>query len=565
MSNLLRQDICMMPGLSAFERQFGQFMQTRHLKLDGGSIEDANLLGGLASLLASTAARGHVCLLLDERETPPIGHPPVQVTLPQDLVARLQSCSGNCLSIADSGNETPLMLALGARPRLYLHRHYTYERQLESAIRSRLNQRRSIDTARTVDPLFTDEERGGRQHEAACKAVSQTLTLVAGGPGTGKTTVALRILASCLNLEAGLRIGLAAPTGKAAARMSESILANLERLDPLEADIRRKIGDLRGSTLHRLLGYRPGSPYFRHNRDNPLPLDLLIIDEASMIDLPMMAKLFEALSPETRLVLLGDPNQLPSVEVGSVFGDMLEAPDLSEAITVLDKNYRAESASILEFCRAILDAEASCTPVLDLLKQGSPALNWHPVSRPDELRPLIATARDAYQELLRPAQDGQSLAALSEFRILTALRDGPYGASGLNFQIEAGLKGQQRLILVTSNDSAMDLFNGDIGIVFEPVDGSAKVLFPGRQPISLMRVPPHEPAYAMTGHRAQGSEFNHVHILLPDAENSPLLTRQWLYTAVSRARRSVTLWASEAAIRACLTRRCQRLSGLLRD
>ncbi len=481
----------------------------------------------------------------------------------------------------------PGPLVLDAAGRLYLRRYYEYEQALAAALRARAGR---------------GAESGEGQEAAIEAAVAQRLTVISGGPGTGKTTTVMKILVRLMEGEPALRIALAAPTGKAAARLEEAVRSGFAE---------RSRGDLaerlpRAKTLHRLLGSRPHSPSFRHHAENPLALDVLVVDEASMVPLPLMAKLFAALPERARVILLGDRDQLASVEPGSVLADIAEAAaapasPLRGALVTLKKNYRfGNESGIFKLCEAVRegDTQAALEMVGDRTRSdlGSAAL---PVVErlPDALREPVL---EGYGLYLAERDPGRALAAFSRFRILCALRRGPYGVEELNRQIEKVLReaglirgGQSRFhagmpVLITRNDYQLNLFNGDIGILLpEPEPGleqagehgfAEKPLwawFPGEtktkpggggggaalRRVSPARLPDHEPAYAMTVHKSQGSEFERVLLLLTDRD-SPVLTRELIYTGLTRARSRVDLWFEKSAFEHGVACRTERASGL---
>lgn len=536
----------------------------------GGMAEDnAERLRALAALLLYAMSRGHVCLDLQQPAVFQDGDQFFKVltddlSLPDDLLA----CLGGCLSSSTQPQATPLIFAEKPFPRLYLRRYWQYELQLQELLQERLVSRgASTGHEALVDQLFTEERVDERQKAAVAQALRSSFSILAGGPGTGKTTIILKVIAGQLTLDPRRRIALVAPTGKAAARMKEAIRDNLDRLD-LSPDIRDKAAALETSTLHALLGARAHSPYFRHDRQHPLQVDSLIVDEASMIDLPLMAKLLEALPASASLLLVGDPYQLPSVEVGTIFGDILRITDVQPVVTTLETNFRArEAPHIVRFCKDIQTGPEAVEHVLQRLRSGETAsFEWHPVGKPEDLKPLLQLAIERYAGLLDSSQSPEDvLEACAAFRILTALRKGPFGNRHLNDSIGAHLDPDSRLVLITRNDREQHIYNGDLGLQ-RSANNKDLTWIQGRpQPISSFRIPECEPAYAMTGHKAQGSEFSTVHIVLPPDRACPLLTREWLYTAVSRARHHVTLWASEPALRQCFSAHTLRASGLTPD
>jgi len=507
----------------------------------------------------------------------------------------------------------PLVLENGL---LYLRRYREYERGLASGLK-RLAARplASADLA-ALRPLFAalfpEAEEGDRQARAAALALVQSLLLITGGPGTGKTsTIARLLLLLIAQADANgtaLRIALAAPTGRAADRMSESLhaaVANLQSLQEPSVLQPKWLAALpqQASTLHRLLGSRPGSPRFRHHAGQPLPFDVIVVDEASMVDMPLMCKLVDAVADGARLILLGDRDQLPSVEAGDVLaaigdasgdGDTLPealasyltpllplAPTGASAMQRLPlfghrvqllRGYRQSAELELSpLAQAVREGDADAA--LDYLRDGRlRGVHFHE----EASSPLASDSRNAllahWRAMAAETEPAAALAAADRLRLLTALREGPQGASTLNAQIEEALAGAQRetyfhgrLLLVTENSYRHGLFNGDVGICLRQPDGNMAVFFPdGGQGVRAFHpaaLPAHASAFALTVHKAQGSEFDQAWIVLPQ-QDARTLTRELLYTALTRARNRVHLFAREDILRTLLARKAQRITGL---
>jgi exodeoxyribonuclease V alpha subunit len=457
-----------------------------------------------------------------------------------------------------------------------------------------------------LERLFRDDV-GGLQRRAAEIAVRRQFSVIAGGPGTGKTTTVARLLAlleeqAVASGRPGLLVALAAPTGKAAARMAEAVHTEGRMLD-VDEEVRARLLSFGASTVHRLLGRHPASANrFRHNRDNRLPHDVVIVDETSMMSLPLMARLLEAVRDDAHLVLLGDQEQLASVEAGAVLGDIVGpaaaglpassgASPVGECITVLKTNHRFRGP-LAELANAVRagDDDAVMAALADSTSEGPARVAGHEgPSSTSWLAIDIASANDAALEPVRLAVcasgsllaeagrrgDGPgALDVLGQLRLLTAHRAGPAGASTWNAHVEQwladGLVGSEggwyvgRPVIVTQNDYSLGLFNGDTGVVIARPDGGLSVAFKRGAEIvtvSPSRLAAVETAFAMTAHRAQGSEFDEVVVLLPPA-SSRILTRELLYTAVTRAKRRVVLVGTEGSVRAAVRRPIARASGL---
>jgi exodeoxyribonuclease V alpha subunit len=451
------------------------------------------------------------------------------------------------------------------------------------------------------------------QRAAAAMAALQRLCVITGGPGTGKTFTIAKALA-LITAQAGkrpVRTLLAAPTGKAAARLRES----LQRAR-VTSEIQRAPGfDMPTDvlTVHRLLKSIPGSPYFRHNRSNPVPADVVIVDEASMVDLALMAKLMDAVPQEARLILVGDKDQLASVEAGSVLGDICDRdrspdvspelsarvnqvtgirlhpaaglkPGLQDCIIELRKSYRfLPGSGIGELSRAVHRGDAD--RVLQILSTNSSgSVHWlEPDAQPDIQREIEIRVLEGYRACFEAQTPTAALEAFSRFKILCALKSGPLGVQALNRLAERVLRregiiepsaGQSahwysgRPILITRNDYSLGLFNGDVGItLMDPAlkGGPLFVFFQaasgGIRRFLPYRLPEHETAFAMTVHKSQGSEFDDILLILPDRDSS-ILTRELIYTALTRSRRAIAICGSRTVLTACIHRRLERASGL---
>ena len=478
--------------------------------------------------------------------------------------------------------------------RVYLDRYWREERQIADDLRAFGGDARAggapagagdgpavrEDVLRDgLARLFGPDDE--RQRAAAEAAVRRRLAVVAGGPGTGKTTTVARIAAllgeqaQAAGVPAPL-IALAAPTGKAAARLEEAVHDEARGLDVSEAARAALLG-LEASTLHRLLGRRRGShSRFRHHRGNRLPHDVVVVDETSMVSLSLMARLVEAVRPEARLVLVGDPGQLSSIEAGAVLGDIV-GPATGEGIVVLDRVHRF-GGGIASLAGAVRDGDAD--RALEVLRAAPEGVTWieHDAADGDGLGLVRRRAVDAGRAVFHAAREGDAegaLAALGAFRLLCAHRRGPYGVAAWGPQIEGWLTADVggfsaddrwypgRPLLVTENDYGLRLYNGDTGVV---VAGDGRVTAAFERRAEVMHVAPSrlesvDTVHAMTIHKAQGSQFGTAAVLLPDRA-SRLLTRELLYTAITRAREELILVGTEDAVRAAVERPVARASGL---
>ena len=525
--------------------------------------------------------------------------------------------------VGQGEGETPLVL--DESNRLYLRRYWQYEKTISRFIRERATPfLHDLELSRLREDLiklFEAQPSGETdwQEVAAIAAATRSFSVISGGPGTGKTTTVAKILTLLIDncrTTSQLRILLAAPTGKAASRLQQAIDATgLMHTGP---------GLLQATTLHRMLGYIPNSPYFRHNAENPLAADIIVIDEASMVDLPLLAKLMTAVPVSARLILLGDRYQLASVQPGSVLGDICQteimssfssefcqlisevsghsiAPSfpsmikaasqsLQDSFVELRHNYRFNSESgISKLSMAI--KEGNGEKALDLLLKGEDgSIAWSEIPGPAELEKKLQSSPDVSQfaSMQQNMDPDSCFIQLDSFRILCALRSGPFGMEKVNTLLEQQFLQQVqndpsiptsghfegmrtvlpfRPVMVTENDYNLQLFNGDVGILLpDPANQHAvRAFFRGDfktlRDLAPPLLPGHETVFAMTVHKAQGSEFNRVLLLLPD-QDSPLLTRELLYTAITRAREKVEIWGKKAVFISAVKRQIKRTSGL---
>jgi len=472
-------------------------------------------------------------------------------------------------------------LILDAHDRLYLHRYWAYEAELAAAIRARLGVAAECDAPlleRGLTRLFGKAgELANWQRVAAETALRQSFCVITGGPGTGKTWTVAAVLALLEEQWAArgtrLRVALAAPTGKAAARMKESVQRTIET-DPKFAGLTLVP---EATTLHRLLGTIPDSPYFRHDATRPLALDAVLVDEASMVDLALMAKLLAATPLTARLVLLGDRDQLAAVEAGNVLADLCHATQSAHLVALRENRRFGAESGIQRLSERVNAGDAD--GAFAVLGTGASDLTSRPLPAAAALGDTLrANVLAGYRACCETDDPRTALEHLAAFRILCALRRGPFGVEHLNRLAErvladAGLiephatAYRGRPVLITTNDYPLHLFNGDVGMLLpDPEsDGALRAWFldaaGALRRILPARLPAHETVFAMTVHKAQGSEFGRVLFILPDRD-TPVATRELLYTAITRARHSVELWHRPEVLRAAIARRTERSSGL---
>jgi exodeoxyribonuclease V alpha subunit len=591
--------------LSALDRHFADFI----LGESGGRPA---MLKPAVSLLSNAVGNGNICLNFAD-----ITGKEIRIDGEDFKVPKLEKLRHSLLStpvVGSPGEFRPLVL--DGNGRFYLYRYWKYERDLAHIILNKAAMTCGpMDEKllrKGMDRLFprVAEEGIDWQKAAALAALRKKFSIISGGPGTGKTSTVVKIIALLLEQEKGkpVRIALAAPTGKSAMRLKESIgtmKGMLDCADSIKEQIPQDV-----STIHRLLGAIRGSVSFRHSQENPLPHDVVIIDEASMVALPLMVKLAAALKQDARLILIGDRDQLASVEAGAVLGDMCgggrqemfsagfgdlfarlagkeipaaapgdSLPPLADSLVILKKNYRFPAESGIGAAGRAVNAGKGEDAIAMFTGNAFPDIAWHGVPKPDGLKKAVTGAAvEGYGAYLAAGTATEALRLFDTFRFLCALHKGPYGVAGINILIEAVLAGKglidprqrwyrSRPVLITVNDYNMKLFNGDVGITFPDLEegGALRVFFPAAdgvvRKVSPVRLPVHETVYAMTIHKSQGSEFDRIHMLLP-GNDSPILTRELIYTGITRAREKVDLWGNEEIFVAAVSRRIERKSGL---
>ncbi len=536
----------------------------------------------LATALTSYfTTQGHICINLQqladtrfpfEGEVEPIQCP--------DLATWQQALSSHPM-VGKVDEFKPLILQDNF---LYLYRYWRYEQQLGQKILQRIqHNNQEIDETslnQKLDELFIEQnDEIDRQKVAAKTAISKNFCIISGGPGTGKTTTIVKILLLLLQFNLKIRIALAAPTGKAAARLQQAIQNSVSHLNFSEALLTAIPQET--YTIHRLLGTIPKSPYFQAHAQNPLPYDVVIVDEASMIDLALMAKLADAIPATSRWLMLGDKDQLASVEAGSVLGDICAglnatAP-IQEHIVLLEKSYRFHAQSGIGVLASCLK-QNQAKQALSIIKQEKfNDIMWQDIAEPNhlllQLKTIINQHFAAYLQTFEP---DQALDCFEQFRVLCALRRGAYGVENVNRIIEQILINQNliqsgyrwyhgRPVMITRNDYTLKLFNGDIGIILRNAEGELMAYFrsPDGEVRNLYphRLPEHETVYAMTIHKSQGSEFEHVLMLLPN-QSSPIINRELIYTGISRAKQTVSIWGDENVFLQAACQTVQRQSGL---
>lgn len=564
----------------------------------------------LAAALTSYAYRqGNVCISIDRNSLQSVVSD-TSVTYPDvgNWVKKITDAE----VIGRPGDYKPLIL--DESNRLYLHKLWSYEQDLAKNIIDR-SQKESVDVDRDllkdgIQRLFdSTDEKVDWQAVAAIAAVHNNLTVISGGPGTGKTTTVLKILALILEQQSigtqikDLSIALSAPTGKAAARLEDSIASSIVSLDTDE-EIKNKI-PVKGLTIHQLLGARRNSSTYRFNEENPLPYDTVIVDEASMVDQALMSRLLKALLHDARLILIGDKDQLASVEAGSVLGSICakddnkispvfarhlqefeiqipehyvdESPNtLTDTIILLEKSYRFKNESGIPAFSACVNsgkADEAFELLNDKKLEGIHFREF--VSYEKYEQNLKEDVRQFIIPLLQCNDANEMFEKLQHFRLLSPHRRGPLGVEYLNRKIKSILQEEGLIskydewyhgkpIIINQNEYSLDLKNGDIGICHSAGKDDTRILFKsdsGFNSVAPSRLPDFSPAYALTVHKSQGSEFEHIKIVLPEM-SSGILTRELLYTAVTRSRSSVSIVGKESVLKEMINAKIVRSSGL---
>lgn len=500
--------------------------------------------------------------------------------------------------LVSSGNELkPLVLE---DHRLYLHKFWKYEEELAGWLKNKSQNSKKISelvkqSIHSIKPANEDLFEINWQHVAMYLSFLKDLLIISGGPGTGKTYTVLSILASQVLVKDDLRIALAAPTGKAARRLSESIEQGKAHLS---GEANKKLDRIQdATTVHKLLGSDYTGTRFKYNEQQKLPYDLVVVDEASMLDITMWIRLIRALGKHTKLIVLGDKDQLASVEAGSILGDICRGensfsakitesisrasgiqvplannkPAINDCILFLNKSYRfGDDSGIHKFAEAVNEFDDD--RAIDILKNPSyKDITW---KIPDESVVNEVISKYAVSHYQDYTQNGKKdiLTASSKKKILCSVRNGPLGINRINEDAERqirlkseGIKNREwyagRIIISTKNNSTLKIRNGEIGVCYG--EEASKIIFEGEEirEISTTRLSAYEPAYAITIHKSQGSEFDEVAILLSGSVKT-IVSKEILYTSVTRARKNTLIIGYEDTIRAAIKHSVIRNSGL---
>lgn len=544
------------------------------------SIDDPLCLS--AAMLCEANQQGSVCINLEELagkpmfsgaglDTDSIPSAPPTADWCQQL--RGSDCVGEPAEVA------PMTLE---GHRLYLNRFWFYEDFIAGKIQNFLARVGDADQARVIsayDTMFTNADAIDKdQRQAVITAASRSFSVISGGPGSGKTSTVVRILQLLLTLDPGCRIAMVAPTGKAAARMIDSIRERIDQLELAEAGNSMLPAEAR--TIHRLLGYRRQG--FDYNEFHRLPFDCIIVDEASMVDLKLMFHLLAALAEDARLILLGDRDQLASVAAGNLLGDItghghateIGKAELSASIALLRSNYRfGKDTAIGELADLVNSGDSESA--FELLQQGQRGLRWY-ADRPEQVHTdALNWLYDAYQPVFSCQSVADALDIYESTRVLCATNLGPLGVEALNQTISTALLARNDIaesplyhglpIMITRNHHQLGLYNGDTGILWSGEQGLRACFRDathGIRELAINRLPVFIPAWASTVHKSQGSEFDSVLLIMPAEADSEVLSRELVYTAITRARRQFILHAGARVMARAIGRLTQRHSGL---
>ncbi len=566
--------------------------------------ELARVIGEGQPALEATVARlcqalraGHSCLPLDALAGQSLlDEASVAVfRFPEEAELRQELSESSAVSIVEPIDPEPheFRPVVFDGTRLYLRRYFDQELGIARGIA-----RLALDGAFSVSPELEQRisayfpasgGRSDRQRDAVARSLRLRASLITGGPGTGKTTTVVKVLALAIERALGagreLQIGLLAPTGKASERLLRATWSAAERLD-LPSEVRARLPQ-ESKTIHRALGVIPGvKTRFRHTQQDPLPFDLLVVDEASMIDQALMNRLVDAIRPSAQLLLLGDADQLASVDAGSVLSELALAADtlgdqasFSFGISRLTESYRFSGASeIMDLATGFrLGQREKIEGALGGAGGQVARFEASDLRVPRQSAEFRRWLEARVRESLQIGSAEEALAQLERFQVLCALRSGPWGAEGVNEWVRSlaqgilrtrveGVNYPGRRVMVVENEPRVGLYNGDVGILWPTARGVLEAHFPGdtghKRTFSLAELPAHEDAFAITIHKSQGSEYDEVALVVPPDASSALLTRELLYTGVTRARSRVRLLGSLAVLSEAASRRVERHSGL---
>lgn len=590
-----------MQTLNDTHQQFAAFFESKTLQ-------------PFAYLVSKKLSEGHICFDLDELKEE-------QENLPnyyKNIILDKITITKEPLVTSQNKPKQPFVLH---NNKVYLQRYFNYESEILAKIFDMVNReqfeiKKRKETLKThshlIKTLFATAHITNQtnwQLVATIMGILNNFTIITGGPGTGKTTTVAKILQILYAINADLKVALVAPTGKAAARMAESLKATAASgISNIPQNIAAKFANLQPATIQRLLGDIRNSPYFKHNHTNPLNYDVVIVDEASMIDVTLFAKLLNAIEPQTRIILLGDKNQLASVEAGCLFGDLCQAQlnlnlfnsqtaaFINSFVNNVEENINTSNINnnkhllfqhIIElkishrfnnkegiglFSKAIIENNA--TQINEFIWADADAqVNIDTQYSKIFIEDFVV----GYQDYIHESDIKIALQKFNKLRILCAIRESEQGVYALNKYVEKYLCSKNlidtrtefynhRPIIITSNNYVLELYNGDIGIIRPDNEGNFRAWFEGENGEIKSVLPglinQAETVYAMTIHKSQGSEFEQVLVVLPQQQNIAILTRELLYTGITRAKNKVFLQGSQTVILQAAEAQVKRTSGI---
>lgn len=580
-------------------------------------------LQAAAYYVSAKLSDGHICFSIDEYNQK-ISEEEIELNpfLKENELLDINKLQVECVVTSEGlslGDVQPFVLINDDR--FYLQRYFQYESNLLSRLQKFISNENSSIAARKnelivqkgfIQDLFESDISGPNwQKVAALTSFIYNFSIITGGPGTGKTTTVAKLLALLYTVQPDLKVALAAPTGKAAARMNESLQNSKNSLDSISDNIKSKYEDISAGTIHRLLGAIKNSPYFKHDKDNLLHYDVIIVDESSMIDITLMSKLLDPIPSSSRVIFLGDKEQLASVEAGSVFGDLclsqkdtinhfyesslsylnqfssqqkklndqyiLSNPnnDLAEHVVELQHSFRFKSTEgIGKFSYQVINGTLENLDTFKNFEQKGEHVVIHDQYKDEHLNNVL----ENYIDYINEPNVKIALQKLNSIRVLCAVRQGNFGVDDYNSYCENYLRSKSSLrprqgyyhnqpIMVTKNNNSLKLYNGDVGIIRKDHDGNLKAYFEdveeGIREVLPGYITSYTTVFAMTIHKSQGSEFQNVVVVLPDDEDLPLLTRELLYTGITRAKKKVLVLAKDNVVIKASQRKVTRASGVI--
>jgi len=596
------EDLKQLKGKESFDDidiEFAVFLQRI-------SNDNSPLLALTGALVSYTLRNNHICMRLEEYagkkfplEIKNQSSENTKYFLLPELSDWLKELKKFSKVITFTNEVKPLVVDI--KHRLYIQKYYKYESDLAEFLINKINANKNSILKekdikiKTLSKYFQNNEEIDYQQFALSTTLKNQFTVITGSPGTGKTSVVATILAAHYQKDIGLKVGVCAPTGKAAARLKESIIEEIKNLN-IDKIIKEKIKNTATSTIHRLLKVKYNTPHFSYNKEMKLNIDLLILDEASMVSQPLMCKLFYALSDSVKVVLLGDKDQLASVEEGSVFGDICDCKSLPinsflnnsdfntiSTIIELKKSHRFDDTKGIGLIKnAINNGNFEKVMEISKIENNEIKLQNLPnriffknqiIEYLNNIKIIINGKMCNFQDYLKMNNIEEKFQFINKFRILSAKRNGIYGINNINsIIIEHYFDKSQRYsngisIMITQNDHRQQLYNGDVGIV-QKENEITKIYFPDTKnsrkyrSFSPNHLPQHEYVFAMTIHKSQGSGFQKILLILPE-KDSPLLTRELLYTGVTRAEKYCEIWGNEEILKQTIQRKIKRDSGLM--